>query len=154
MRKGIVATIIIFTLVLIISLFIIQVVYSSTSYMPRSNTLTLIRVASTIIFPSIGLILLGFHLNKKFGKHLSYWRFVFNGITVSIFSILIYHTGLVLIRYFLNETFLPSAFETMMYSTLFKMALFIIYCLIIGLFYKKMKFRKKTEALDSNIVND
>ena len=112
--------------------FVVQIDISHSGYIRAA------MMSSFVVSNMISLIFLGFYLNKKYQRTLTYWRFIRIGIPVS--------TIFVSIFLFLDSSIL-GAIEFLICP--------IITCLIIALFHKRYKFTHKVtnNTLDSNIVN-
>ncbi|NQX97347.1 MAG: hypothetical protein HRT73_05630 [Flavobacteriales bacterium] len=79
MRKGIVATIVIYSLVQILGAIIVFT--SLYIILPIDNIIVFGMYALSYI---IGFILLAIHVNKKYTNEVKYWKFITVGVIISI----------------------------------------------------------------------
>lgn len=85
MRKGIVATIVIYSLVLYLGFILNTIVNALDIYNNESEYRT-----GLFFTYSVGFWLLGFHLNNKYKENVKYWKYVFVGFVISfLYQILI-----------------------------------------------------------------
>lgn len=163
MRKGIIKTILIFTLVqligFILSFFILILLLNFLFKSSEQNIRSLIVGLILILSSLSGLILLGFHLNKKYKNSASYGGYFFVGSCVSIIS-----NGILVLALFIISNILITKHPLNSVDSFYAFLGFCLFnifeCLLIGIFYKKFKIKRKffnidnNDSLDSDIVNN
>ncbi len=146
MKKGLGATIILFSLVEMLAILL----YDLTFYLPFIIPFMIIYY---IIFSSIGFIALGFHLNKKYKNTVTYWKFVLIGSVISILSNILFYLGISIYLFLSYPEDTVSDYNIIAIHSTYS----IIECLIIGLFLKKLTHKKifnNNDSLDSDILDE
>lgn len=88
MRKSTIGTILKFSLVQLLGFILISVfveIYKANVYYETLEFLAILSNILIIIFVSLGFILLGFHLRKKFGE-LKFWDYALIGLKISLIT--------------------------------------------------------------------
>jgi len=163
MKKGIVAIILIHSLIQIIGLFLFHLnemfnaIESIIGYYHHYLSLSLIFVLMLI-----GFILLGFNLNKMYKTQLTYRKFLFIGTAVAIISNYVFYVSINL-YYDLTEPYTAFSWIDLLSGIYerknvpFHFSIYgIISCSIAAIFRKRYKLKPRTnnESLDSDILNN
>lgn len=155
MRKGIVATIVIYSLVQLGS-FLLTDFIQKLQFLNFNINEEVWDLSPLLLYPYqvIGFILLGFHLNNKYKNTVTYLLFLFTGIIVSVLSSTTYYS----IDTFLNVNYksylTPFTYTDTMTRIIGTTIFMIITCSIIAIFHKKLKRTPNNDSLDSDIVNN
>lgn len=93
-------------------------------------------------------VLLGIHMNKKHKESNSYGKFIFVGILSTIISSLIYVCFLLFFGVYIISgshelSYWILNFKEVSFMFLSNFGIIITECLIIGIFYKKLKLQKR-----------
>lgn len=168
MQKGIVETILIYTLVLILCFSMTHIIELSMHslllfFFPERHLLVVF-----VFFTSIGFVLLGFHLRSKYNKELNYWRFFILGVIISISANIIFYLGYMI--YFELISYRSFSWENI-FKNMFPIdsevidftIISIIVCSVVALFHDYYKTKsgifstKKSDPespLDTDLLND
>lgn len=140
MRKGIVATIVIYSLVQMIGMFLV-VIYLSIFPEPFFKLNLIVLFAKYFIVSVFGFILYGIHINNKYAESANYVRFILVGIIISFLSSLTSHILLSIVDFVyspMQESFIIKLKKTL-YTFPFSIVVMICSCLFVSLFHKKLK---------------
>jgi len=161
MKKGIVATILIYTMVLLTTLILM---FYSVEYLKQyfsQTTVGYINISFSFFLTVLSFVLLGFRLNRKY--NLTYSRFVIVGSLISILVSTIFTLLFPFIALSRYSLFKPMNWNIYLNDvipnlhTIPKVAIiYTIVCSIVAIFHKKYKRRPKTntESLDSNLIDN
>ena len=164
MKKGIVATITIYSLVQILSFLLIASIGKLVRiifYNPNLELLATILMVLCFIFISIGFVLLGYHLNKKYREQVTYAKYALVGLIISFISSLSfflfweYFQGKRLYGDFSWSYYIEQIIDDLNLF-LFIIGLMTLVCLIVAIFHKKYKRTPKTntESLNPDLLNN
>jgi hypothetical protein len=140
MKKQIITTLLIYSLVQIIAFLL-------TDFIQKFEILhfniggTIWDLSTLLLYPFqvIGFILLGFHLNKEYGEILNYWKFLIVGVVISLIASTLYFGC----KYILNEMtrkyLMGNGLDEFYILSSYALVIMIIECVIVALFYKKLK---------------
>jgi len=144
MRKGIVATIVIYSLVQVLGTLIWGTFFKIFPILftfNLSQNYPILKLLSAILFSAIGFVLLGFHLNNKYAESLKYSKFVTIGFLVSIIPSILTIVAIGFILESQGKTQI-SFFHNIVLTLLLTFSHTIV-CSIVAIFHKRYKSKKK-----------
>lgn len=159
MRKGIVATILLFSLLqtLVYAIFFGAVRFSDfkgIADFDKTEHVILLCTTYCLLSSSI-IVFLGFHLNKKYKLLLTYKKFIAIGIPISILASLINYLIHPLLRLTVNfDENVLSLYQESLYLILVFSIIFYIETLLIAIFHKRYKRTTNKESLDSDLIDN
>ncbi len=164
MRKGLVQIILLYSLVLCLS-YLVPVVFSEL-FEGNSKVDDIVGISIYFITVSLSFILLRIHLNKKYDKHITFWRYVIISIIASIISIILYQIGEVTyqeVNLFQNYSRSIQDFFKHLTASILNNLPFVLFislpeALIVGFFYNRFKKKRfqlnESESLDSDLIEN
>ena len=172
MRKGMMTTIAINTLVQFSALVLITIGISLHGYIMQNDRaefsdifLLMICIATTLS----SIIFQGFYFKKKYNEAVNYWKYILITLPISILASSLFYFAGTLYRYIQIMVYTKNVNVSIsLWEDLKKNAfmipvlvgIFLVENIITGLFLKHMKMKKETDRnnegnlLDSDILND